>query len=837
MAIERREQQAGTADDPDIIPMGNEVEVIPDPSREDQIREAAQILVLEEQILVDDEIDAPTSVAPVGDFNENLVDRLDQGELSSLSSDVLASIKADIDSRSEWEKTFTDGLKYLGMKFDESRSNPFQGSTGVIHPILAEAVTQFQAQAYKELLPAKGPVKTEIVGARNAEVEAQAERVQDFMNYYIMNVMQEYDPELDMLLFYLPLAGSAFKKVYFDTAASKAMSKFIEPQDLVVPYEATDLFSAERVTHVLSMSKNEIRKQQLSGFYADIELKGGAYHISRDEIEEEIDEIEGQSPGYAEDRDRTVYEVHTILDIPGYEDVGPDGQPTGLKLPYIVTIDEPSQQVLSIRRNYLENDPLKQKVNYFVQYKFLPGLGFYGLGLSHMIGGLAKASTSILRQLIDAGTLANLPAGFKARGMRIRDEDDPLQPGEFRDIDTTGASLRENLIPLPIKEPSNVLMSLLGLLVESGKRFASIADMNVGDMNQAMPVGTTVALLERGTKVMSAIHKRLHYSQKVEFQLLAKVFADFLPPVYPYQTGSGPQEIKGQDFDGRVDIIPVSDPNIFSQSQRITMAQELLTMVQSNPEIHGPTGIYEAYRRMYAALGVDDIDSLLQPPQQPPPPMPIDAGLENNGFMMGQPAMAFEAQNHQAHIDAHRSLFLTDVVKTNPQLQGLIIGHMMQHLQFLAAQLAQEQVPPEVTQQIEQINQAMQTGQLPPDQAQMAMQELQMIVEQFSAPILAQLTQELLISIGQGNEEDPLVQIRQQELDLRGAELAAEQDQFAAKQESRRREKLLEAEIAKQRIDTSKEVADDKLDLALQRLQQQANLKLTELQTKFGGSR
>ena len=332
MAIERREQQLGTADDPSIIPLSKEVEVIPDPSREDQIREAAEILVIEEGILPDDEIDAVPE-QPVGDFNENLADKLDQFELSSLASDVLASIKADKESRSEWEKTYTDGLKYLGMKFDESRSNPFQGSTGVIHPILAEAVTQFQAQAYKEMLPAKGPVKTEIVGARNAEVEAQAERVQDFMNFYIMNVMQEYDPELDMLLFYLPLAGSAFKKVYFDTAQSKAMSKFIEPQDLVVPYEATDLFSAERVTHVLSMSKNEIRKQQLSGFYADIELKGGAYHVSRDEIEEEIDEIEGQAPGYAEDRDRTVYEVHTILDIPGYEDIGEDGEPTGLKPP------------------------------------------------------------------------------------------------------------------------------------------------------------------------------------------------------------------------------------------------------------------------------------------------------------------------------------------------------------------------------------------------------------------------------------------------------------------------------------------------------------------------
>ena len=830
MAVEN----LGTENDPDVFSMGRELEVFPEPSRQDQIRGAAEILVADDQLLIDEEIDAPPAQIQVS-FDANLVDEIDAIELSRLSNDVLASISADKESRSEWEDTYVDGLKYLGMHFDETRSNPFQGSSGVIHPILAEAVTQFQAQAYKELLPAKGPVKTEILGARSPEVEAQADRVQEFMNFYIMNVMKEYDPELDMLLFYLPLAGSAFKKVYFDTAAGRAMSKFIEPQDLVVPYEATDIFSAERVTHVLRMSKNEIRKQQLAGFYADIELTGGGVNFSRDEIEEQIDKIEGTAPGYSEDRDHTVYEVHTILDLPGFEDIGKDGEPTGLKLPYIVTIDEPTQRVLAIRRNYKEQDPLRQKVNYFVQYKFLPGLGFYGLGLSHMIGGLAKASTSILRQLIDAGTLANLPAGFKARGMRIRDEDDPLQPGEFRDIDTTGASLRENLIPLPIKEPSSVLMSLLGLLVESGKRFASIADMNVGDMNQAMPVGTTVALLERGTKVMSAIHKRLYYGQRIEFQLLATVFGEYLPPVYPYQTGTGPQEVKGQDFDGRVDIIPVSDPNIFSQSQRITMAQELLQMVQSNPEIHGPMGTYEAYRRMYAALGVDNVESLLQPPPQPQPPMPVDAGLENSGLMMGAPAQAFAPQNHQAHVDAHRNLFLTTVVKENPAVQANIISHCMQHLQFMAVQMAQNQLPPELVQQQQQIEQAASSGQMPPQQAQMMLSQIMTQQEQFSAPILAQLVQEFLLSIGQGDEEDPLVQIRQRELDLRAEEIEMDQEHFEEKEASRKQEKLLENEIQKQRIAMSKEVSDDKMDLAFDRLKQQADLKLLELNRKFGG--
>ena len=829
MAVDKK--SLGTENIPDIITSGNSLEVEVEPSREDLVREAAEILVTEEGILIDDEI-TEEPAEPAMAFDANLVEFLDDSDLGRLAMDVISSIKGDKESRSEWEKTYVDALKYLGMKFDDTRSQPFEGSTGVIHPILAESVTQFQSQAYKELLPPKGPVKTEIVGARTPEVENQAERVAEFMNYYLMNVMQEFDPELDMLLFYLPLAGSAFKKVYYDTTLDRAMCKFIAPEDLIVPYESTDLTSAERVTHVLSMSKNEIKKQQLSGFYANIDLKGDSFSLDRDEIEEQIDKIEGLKPGYRESRDHVVYEVHTILDLPGFEDVDDAGRPTGLKLPYIITVDETTTQVLSIRRNYAETDPLKNKINYFVQYKFLPGLGFYGLGLGHMIGGLAKASTSILRQLIDAGTLANLPAGFKARGMRIRDESEPLQPGEFRDIDSTGASLRDNLIPLPIKEPSNVLMQLLGLLVQSGQRFASIADMQIGDMNQAMPVGTTVALLERGTKVMSAIHKRLHYSQRVEFQLLAQVFSEYLPPSYPYATGTGVQEVLNADFDGRVDVVPVSDPNIFSQSQRITMAQELLTMVQSNPEIHGPMGIYEAYRRMYAALGVDDVDKLLQPPQLPPPPAPLDAGLENAQLLMGQPATAFEGQNHAAHIDAHRSLFMTDLVKNTPQLQGLIISHIMQHLQFLAAEIAETQMPPEQMQQIQQLQ--AQIAQLPPEQQQQAASQIQVMQEQFSAPILAQLTSELLISIGQGDESDPLVQIRQQELALRAAEIESDNAQFEAKQEQRLAEKLLENELAKERLNTQKEIADDKLNLARQRLGQQAELKLLDMQRQGG---
>ena len=829
MAIEK--QQLGTQDNPDINVGGNAIEVFPEPTRQDQIREAAEILVTEEEILVGDEIDAEEPQAEQAAFDANLVDFVDESELKSLSGDILSSIRHDKESRSEWEKTYIEGLKYLGMKFDEARSEPFEGSSGVIHPILAEAVTQFQAQAYKEMLPAKGPVKTQLVGQRTAETEAQADRVQEFMNFYIMNVMQDYDPELDMLLFYLPLAGSAFKKIYYDNVLNRAVSKFVSPEDLIVPYEASDISSAERVTHAISMSRNEIKKQQLSGFYADVEIKSESYDPDDDEVQKEIDEIEGLSPSYAEDRDHTVYEVHTILDLAGFEDMDQDGNPTGLKLPYIVTIDESSQTVLSIRRNFVEGDPYKNKINYFVQYKFLPGLGFYGLGLSHMIGGISKASTSILRQLIDAGTLANLPAGFKARGMRIRDEDEPLQPGEFRDIDTTGGSLRENLIPLPIKEPSNVLMSLLGILVDSGKRFAAIADMNVGDMNQAMPVGTTVALQERGTKVMSAIHKRLHYAQRIEFQLLSKLFGEYLPPEYAYETGTGPREVKQTDFDDRIDVIPVSDPNIFSQSQRITLAQELLQMVQSNPQVHGPNGIYEAYRRMYGALGVDNVEALLQPPPDMTP-RPIDAGLENSGFLMGQPAQAFEGQNHTAHVETHRALFLTQVVKENPQIQAMVISHVMQHLQFLASEMAQQQIPPETMERINQVQQQLQ--QMPVDQQQQAAQQIQMLLDQFAAPIMAQLSAEFLQSIGQGSE-DPLVEIRKAEVELRDKELDQEQSQFESKQNQRAEEKVLENEIQRQRINVQKNVADDKLDVALQRLQQQADLKLLELEQKMRG--
>ena len=824
MAIERK---LGTEDNPDIVDQGKAVDIEAEaPSFEEQLMESLEVTINDDEIIIDEAQEEEEQEMP---FDANLVEYLDDYVLGSISKKLINDVENDKESRKEWMKTYTDGLKYLGMRFDEQRSQPFEGSSGVIHPILAESVTQFQAQAYKELLPAQGPVKTQIVGQRDANTEMQAERVAEFMNYYIMNEMPEYDPELDQLLFYLPLSGSAFKKVYYDASIRRPVSKFVPSEDLLVPYEATDLLSAERVTHIVSMSNNEVRKLQLSGFYADIELTGSEVE-TRDTVTEEIDKIQGVEPEYNNDEQRRLYEIHTVAEIEGFEDLDQNGEPTGLKLPYIITIDESSQRVLSIRRNYEPDDPIKNKINYFVQYKFLPGLGFYGLGLSHMIGGLSKATTSILRQLIDAGTLSNLPAGFKARGIRIRDEASPLQPGEFRDIDAPGGALRDALMPLPYKEPSGVLFSLLGLLVDSGKRFASIADMNIGDSNAAMPVGTTVALLEKGTKVMSAIHKRLHYSQRTEFKILARVFGEFLPPVYPYETGSGSKEIKLEDFSKKVDVIPVSDPNIFSMSQRIVMAQELLTMVQSNPEIHGPQGIYEAYYRMYSALGVDNIEALLLPPQDMTP-KPVDAGIENSGLLQGIPANAFAEQNHEAHIEAHKSLFLTQGVQMNPQLQSMIIAHVMQHLQFLANQIAEQQMPPEAQQQIQQMMQQAQT--LDPQSQMMVQQQVQGIIESMSSPILAQLSTEFLASIQPPQQQDPLVAIRQQELGLRDKEIEMKNQQFMAKEEQDAMEKGAELQLQQQKADQQAMIGNEKNEIAKQRLQQQAELKLVDLQARM----
>jgi hypothetical protein len=535
------------------------------------------------------------------EFSANLAEFLPEKVLHRIASDLDDLITDDDRSRDEWKKVYEKGMVLLGLTY-EDRTEPFDGATGVTHPILNEAVTQFQAQAYKELLPPGGPVRTTIIGKVTPEREAQAERVKTFMNYQITQVMEEYDPDFDQMLYMLGYGGSMFKKVYYDDYLGRATSPYIQPKDLIVPYAARDLLTAERVTHVLKYSPNELKRLQVNGFYRDIDL-GNPGGTDTDEIQQRIDKTTGVEE-IDEPAEYTLHECHCYLDIEGFEDKDGDGLETGLHIPYVVTYEKHSMKILSIRRNWREDDEKKRKRQFFVHYKFLPGLGFYGFGLVHLLGNLSRASTSILRQLIDAGTLANLPAGFKARGLRIEDQT-PIQPGEWRDVDAPGGDLQQSLLPLPYKEPSATLFQLLGFCIGAAEKFIGTTDLGMGESNQELPVGTTIALLERGSRVMSAVHKRMHFAQMQELKLLANVFAEYLPPEYPYEVQGADVSIKSQDFDGRVDVIPVSDPNIFSMTQRITLAQQQLQLAQQAPQMHN---MYEAYRRMYSALGVTDVD-------------------------------------------------------------------------------------------------------------------------------------------------------------------------------------------------------------------------------------
>ena len=724
------------------------------------------------------EIEIPAEAIP---FDANLAEILSDSILDELSADLRSLYEEDLDSRSEWEETYVNGLDLLGLK-TQDRSTPFEGASGITHPLISESVTQFQSQAYKELLPPGGPVRTRLMGIQDAAHEEQASRVKDFMNYQITEIMQEFDPDMDQMLFYLPLSGSTFKKVYFDATKGRAVSTFVPAQDLVVPYSASDLTTATRVTHVLRMDINEVRKMQVAQMYRDIDLKGGGDEES-DSVRQKVNELEGISKNYSDDV-LNILEVHIELDLEGFEDENPmTGEPTGIKLPYIVTLDDNSGKVLAIRRNYEQADPNKSKRQYFVHYKFMPGLGFYGFGLIHMIGGLGRAATSLLRQLIDAGTLSNLPAGFKARGVRVRNDDEPLQPGEWRDIDAPGGSIRDSIIPLPYKEPSATLNQLLGGIVNDGRRFIALADQTLGDMSQESPVGTTVAMIERGTKVMSAIHKRLHYAQRNEFRLLARIFGENLPPVYPYQVAGAPQQIKAQDFDGRVDVIPVSDPNIFSMAQRVTLAQTQLQLAQSNPQIHN---LHAAYRRMYQALEVQNIDEVLPPPPPPPQPQPTDPAVENGAIINGQPAQAFPPQDHDAHIQAHLSLLELSVLQNSPPVLAALFGHVLQHVSFKAREMVDkelETINTKPQQELEQMQQLVQAGQIDPMVAQQRVAELQQQgPEQFNpeqvesrvAQVEAELLKELAPLLAfKGNDEsseDPLVQIRMQELSIKEME-------------------------------------------------------------------
>ena len=689
----------------------------------------------------------------------NLAEVMDDQYLAELGTNLFDKYTEYKESRGDWEDTYREGLNLLGFKY-ERRTEPFRGASGVNHPVLAEAVTQFQAQAYKELLPADGPVRAQILGDITNEKQDQAHRVKDFMNYQIMDQMPEYEPEFDQMLFYLPLSGSTFKKVYYDDLLGRAVSKFVQADDLIVPYSANSLEDAEAIVHVLRMSENEIRKQQVSNFYKDIEL--GDPPVVENQVKDAERRLEGISKDGNQQDQFVILEMHVDLDLEGFEDIGQDGEPTGIKLPYIVTILESTNEILSIRRNYTPDDPTKEKIKYFVQYKFLPGTGFYGFGLIHMIGGLTRTATSALRQLLDAGTLANLPAGFKTRGIRIRDDAQPLQPGEFRDVDAPGGNIKDQFMQLPFKGPDQTLLQLMGVVVQAGQRFASIADAQVGDMNQQAAVGTTVALLERGSRVMSAIHKRLYVGLKTEFKLLAEVFKTYLPPEYPYDVPGATRNVKVADFDEKVDILPVADPNIFSQTQRISMAQMELQLAQSNPQIHD---LYQAYRSMYEAVGVKNINAILPPPQQP---QPIDPALEEIAAMGMKPFQAFPGQDHKAHIDSHLNFMQSNMVQNSPAIMGALQKNILERISLMA----QEQIQLEFQEELAQAQQMQQMLQQQPQNQQLVQQVTQLTntINARKAVLIAEMVKDYMAEEEKIVNElgsDPLIKLKSRELDLK----------------------------------------------------------------------
>jgi len=739
---------------------------------------------------------------PEQDFYANIAETIDDKALSQLASDLISEYQSDKESRKEWEDTYTNGLDLLGFKY-KSTTQPFKGASNVTHPLLSEAVTQFQAQAYKELLPSDGPVKTRIVGLQNETVEAQAERVKDFMNYQIMEKMEEYTPEFDQLLFYLPLAGSAFKKIYYDALLERAVSKFIPAEDLVVPYFATDLKDAPRITHVLKQSENDLLKKMATGFYKEVELMKPEKKDNK--IKDKYNELEGVKAVETNDYIYSVLEMHVDLDLSDYIAENEEDK-INIKIPYIVTIEESTRKILSIYRNYKEGDAKFTRKEYFSHFKFLPGLGFYGFGLIHMIGGLSRTATTALRQLLDAGTLSNLPAGFKSRGMRIRDDDQPIQPGEFRDVDAPGGNIRDQFQLLPFKEPSTTLFNLLGFCVDAGRRFASIADQQVGDGNQAAAVGTTIALLERGSRVMSAIHKRCYYAMKQEFRLLSSVIAEYLPPEYPYAVYGAERVIKVQDFDDRVDILPVADPNIFSMSQRVTLAQTQLQIAQSNPQLHN---LHEAYRRVYEALGTKEIPQILKPD---PKPFPKDPAIENMEALQSLPMTAFPEQDHDAHIAAHSAFMRTRMVQINPMVYANLQGHISQHVSMKASAEVMSMM-----QQDPQMMELMQQNQ----------QQFRAIFDSETAKRIAQITAELAQNetMMDNQKQDPVVMLKQRELDLRAMDLQRRAEEGNMKIENQEGQFDERLDFDRLKLETNDEQSDKRLELAREKMEKQNEKK------------
>lgn len=679
-------------------------------------------------------------------FDTNLAEVLDPSVLATISSDLMALFDADQSSRQEWDDQYAKGLDLLGFRIEE-RTKPFKGAAGAAHPLLAEAIVQFQAQALKELMPAGGPVRTQVLGKETRERIAQAARVKDFMNYQITSVMKEYTPEFDQLLFYVGYGGSAFKKVCYDPNLKRMVSTLVLPDDLYIPYRGSSVMSqCERITHRIPMSMNAYKKAVLSGRYLDTASASVSGQTSQ--IREAENRVIGIEPSGMEE-EITLLEFQIDYDLPGFEHTEND-EATGLRLPYVITLDETSGKVVGVRRNWREDEHTGNEYarrEYYVHYILVQGPGAYGLGFVHLIGGLAKSATGALRQLLDAGTLSNLPGGLKAKGARIMDPDSPIAPGEWRDMDAGGMELSASLFPLPYKEPSQVLFSLLGLCVDSGRRLASITDLQVGDSNQNAAVGTTIALLEKGSSVMSAVHKRLHYSQGIEFGLLAKGFAEYLPEEYPYDVPGESRVIKARDFDDRIDILPVSDPNIFSIAQRITMAQTQLQLAQSAPQMHN---MYEAYRRMYEAIGVRDIDGLLVSQNVDKPKDPVS---ENSQALDGSPLKAFAGQQHDAHIAAHLMFGMSPVAGSMPQVAVALQKHIFDHIRLKSEEMVEAELFSQYGTDPEGIVSPLQREAMVALKAALFFQEVRQLQQQM---------------MGQP-PEDPLIKLKEQEIQARAA--------------------------------------------------------------------
>ena len=755
------------------------------------------------------------------EHGSNLAEYMDERDLSSLASELVAQFDADRMSRADWEDTYVRGLDLLGLKF-EDRSTPWEGACGVFHPMLSEAVIRFQAQTIQEIYPASGPVKTSIVGKITDDKTKQAHRVQNYLNYLITQRMTEYRTETEKLLFSLPIAGSAFRKVYFDPSMGRPCAMFVPAEDFVVSYGASDLSTCERATHIMKKTSNEIRKLQVAGFYSDIELPAPAPDIS--EIQQKYDRLTGDSDNYEFDHRHTLLEMHADIDLIGFEDKD-GGTPTGIALPYVVTIDKSARTILSIRRNWYEDDPKKMKRDHYVHYQYLPGLGFYGFGLVHMIGGLSKSATSLLRQLVDAGTLANLPGGLKSRGLRIKGDDTPIMPGEFRDVDVPGGAIRDNITFLPYKEPSNVLYQLLGDIVQEGRRFASAADVKASDINGEAPVGTTLAVLEREMKVMSAVQARVHAAVSKELKILAELVKDYGPEVYPYENDDG--QALPMDFDNRVDIIPVSDPNAGTMAQRIMQYQAALQLAAQAPQMYDMPLLH---RQMLDILGIQDADKIVPTENDMKPTDPV---TENMNIITGEPVRAFIYQDHEAHIQVHMAAMQNpDIMKmvarapNKKAIEAAFAAHIAEHVAFLYRSKIEKELG----------------VQLPgPDER--LPEDIELRISRLAVPAAEQLTGKAkMIEQAEQNakqQQDPIVQMQQRELALKEQQAMAKAQMDmakvqvdAGKAEAKTQSDIAKAEADMARIQIDAGKAEAKVMLDIEKLDQQERLESAKIAAK-----